>query len=84
MLSSRVVSFMSKWFAASKLTLNLDKIYQEEGIFGIIVGAKPQTYCGDIFKKLQVLHLPCNYIFSSINFIINNLEHFQTNPAVHC
>jgi hypothetical protein len=35
-------------------------------------------------KKLQILPLPCEYIFSSWHFLINNLEHFQTNSAIHC
>jgi hypothetical protein len=50
----------------------------------IIVGAKPQTPFRDPFKKLQILPLPCEYIFSLLNFVINNLEHFQTNLAIHC
>jgi hypothetical protein len=50
----------------------------------IIVGAKPQTPCRDLFKKLQILSLPCKYIFSLLTFVINNLEHFQTNSAIHC
>jgi hypothetical protein len=48
-----------------------------------IVGAKPQTPCRDLFKKLQLLPLPCKYIFSLLNFVINNLEHFQTNSAIY-
>jgi hypothetical protein len=36
----------------------------------ITVGAKPQPLV--------------EYIFSLLNFIINNLEHFQTNSAIHC
>jgi hypothetical protein len=50
----------------------------------IIVGTKPQTPCRDLFKKLKILPLPCKYMFSLLNFIINNLEHFQTNSAIHC
>jgi hypothetical protein len=50
----------------------------------IIVGPKPQIPCRDLFKKLQILPLPCEHIFSLLNFVINNLEHFQTNSAIHC
>jgi hypothetical protein len=50
----------------------------------IVVGTKPQTPCTDPFKKLQILLLPCEYIFSLLNFVIHNLEHFQTNSVIHC
>jgi hypothetical protein len=48
------------------------------------MGAKAQAHCRDIFKKLQILPLPCKYLFSLLNFVINNLEHFQTNSTIHC
>jgi hypothetical protein len=44
---------------------------------------KPQNSCGDLFQRLQILPLPCEYIFSFLNFIISNQEHFQANSAVH-
>jgi hypothetical protein len=45
----------------------------------IMVGVKPQNSCRELFKRLQILPLPCEHIFSLLNFIINNQEHF----AVH-
>jgi hypothetical protein len=35
------------------------------------------------FSQIEILTLPCEYIFSLINFITNNEEHFQTNADVH-
>jgi hypothetical protein len=29
--------------------------------------------------RLQILPLSCEYIFTSMNFVLNNQEHFQTN-----
>jgi hypothetical protein len=49
----------------------------------IIEGRKAQTPCRALFKKLQILPLPCEYIFSLLNFVINNLENFQTSSAIH-
>jgi hypothetical protein len=49
----------------------------------IVVGVKPQHPCRELFKKLQILLFPCEYIFSSLIFIIKNQEHFQANSAVH-
>jgi hypothetical protein len=53
-------------------------------IVRIIMGAKALTPCGDLFMKLHILPLQCVYIFSLLNFIINNLEQLQTNSAIHC
>jgi hypothetical protein len=36
-----------------------------------------------LFKKLEILTLPCEYVFLLINFITNNKEHFQSNADVH-
>jgi hypothetical protein len=63
----------------SKMVFTLQK-----KLVRITVGAKPQTPCRDLFKKLQILPLPCEYIFSWLNSVINNLGHFQTNSAIHC
>jgi hypothetical protein len=52
-------------------------------IVRIMVGVKPQNSCRGLFKRLQILPHPCEYMFSLLNFIINNQEHFQTNSAVH-
>jgi hypothetical protein len=50
----------------------------------ITVGTKPQIPCTDNIIIIQIIPLPCEYIFSLLNFVINNLEHSQTNPAIHC
>jgi hypothetical protein len=55
----------------------------QKKIVRIVVGIKPWNSCRDLFKRLQILPLPCEYTFSLINFIINSQEHFQTNSAVH-
>jgi hypothetical protein len=49
----------------------------------IMVGVKPQHLCREVLKKLQILPLPCEYIFSLLIFIINNQKQFQANSAVH-
>jgi hypothetical protein len=48
-----------------------------------MVGIKPQYSCRDLFKRLQILPLPCEYMFSLLNFIISNQEHLQANSVVH-
>jgi hypothetical protein len=49
----------------------------------IIVGAHPRTPCRNLFKKLDILPVPCQYTFSLMNFFVNNQENFQTNSSVH-
>jgi hypothetical protein len=34
-------------------------------------------------KKLETLPVPCQYIFSFMNFLVHNQENFQTNSSVH-
>jgi hypothetical protein len=48
-----------------------------------MVGAQPRTPCRCLFKKLEILPIPCQYIVSLMNFILNNQEHFQTNSSIH-
>jgi IS1 family transposase len=55
----------------------------QKKIITIMVGAHPRTPCRSLFKKLEILPVPCQYIFSLMNFFVNNQEQFQTNASVH-
>jgi hypothetical protein len=48
-----------------------------------MAGAHPRTPYRNLFKKLEILPVPCQYIFSLMYFFFNNQESFQTNPSVH-
>jgi hypothetical protein len=48
-----------------------------------MAGVKPTNSCRSLFKRLKILAFPCEYIFSLMNFIVNNQKHFQTNSAIH-
>jgi hypothetical protein len=48
-----------------------------------MVGAHPRTPCWSLFKKLEILPVPWQYICSLVNFFVNNPEKFQTNSSVH-
>jgi hypothetical protein len=54
----------------------------QKKIIRIVAGKKPQNYCRNLFKRLQILTLKCEYIFSLLNFIISNQEHFHADSAV--
>jgi hypothetical protein len=45
--------------------------------------AQSRTSCRSLFKQLEILPVPCQYILSLLNFIINNQGIFQTNSSIH-
>jgi len=47
-----------------------------------MVCAKSVNLCACLFKRFQILPLPCEYIFSFTNFTVNNQEK-ETKSAVH-
>jgi hypothetical protein len=49
----------------------------------IIASVKSRNSCRNLFKRLDTLPLPCEYIFTLMNFVVNNQEYFQTNSAIH-
>jgi hypothetical protein len=57
--------------------------YSPYRIIRIIVGAHPRTSCRRLFKKLDILTFPSQYIYSLMSFFIVNQEKFQTNLSVH-
>jgi hypothetical protein len=57
---------------------NSKKIFiLQERIISIMVGAHPRTSCRQLFKKLEILTVPSQYIYSLISFFIGNQEKFQ-------
>jgi hypothetical protein len=64
--------------SSSKKTFTL-----QNKIVRIMAGVKPRISYRTL-KRLDTLPLPCDYIFSLINFIVNNQELFQTNSNVQC
>jgi len=55
----------------------------QKRIIRIMVGAHPTTSCKRLFKKLEILTIPSQYIHSLMSFFIWNQEKFQTNSSVH-
>lgn len=48
-----------------------------------MAGAKPQKFLQKLFRKSQILHLPCKHTFSIMIFTVNNTEYCQVNSTVH-
>jgi hypothetical protein len=42
-----------------------------------MAGAQSRTSCKSIFKELEILPVPCQFIFSLMNFIVSNQKKFK-------
>jgi hypothetical protein len=63
---------------------NLNKVFLlQKRILGIMLGLSCRSSCKFWFKKLDILTVPCLYIFSLAMFVINNPSYFQTNTSLH-
>jgi hypothetical protein len=58
------------------------KIFIYKKIISVMVDAHPRTPCRSLFKKLEILPVPFQYVFSLMNFFFNNQETFLTNRLV--
>jgi len=47
-----------------------------------MAAAQTTILCKSLFKESEILPVPCQYILSVMNFIINNQERFQTNSSI--
>jgi hypothetical protein len=56
----------------------------QERTVRIIGGVKSRNSCRNLFMRLETLLFPCEYIFTLMNFVVNNQEHFHTNSAIQC
>ena len=63
---------------------NSGKVFTlQKQIIRFMAGAQPIPSCRSLFKQVQILPAPCQYILLLMNFVINNQEIFQTNSFIH-
>ena len=55
----------------------------QKKLIRIMVSAHTRTPCRSLFKNLEILPVPWQYIFSLMNFLVDNQENFKTNSSVH-
>jgi hypothetical protein len=48
-----------------------------------MVGVSSRCSCRRTFRNLDMLTLPCLYIYSLIIFVLNNFDSYQVNLSVH-
>ena len=46
-------------------------------------GAETRASYRGLFRKLEILPVPCQYILSLMKFIIDNANNFQTGLEIH-
>jgi hypothetical protein len=55
----------------------------QKKIVRIITNIKPRDSCREVFKKMQILPLYSQYIYSLILFVVNNKYLFTANNEIH-
>ena len=50
----------------------------------IMLRLSPRSSCREGFKKLDILTVPCLYIYALMLFAVKNLNVYSTNSPVHC
>jgi hypothetical protein len=48
-----------------------------------MMGAGPTHSCHNLFKRLEILPIPCVYLLSPVTFVVNNYDKFLTNKSIH-
>jgi hypothetical protein len=52
-------------------------------VIRIVSGAEPRASCRDLFRKLEILPVRCQYILSLILFIIHNPNNLHAGLEIH-
>jgi hypothetical protein len=62
---------------------SIDIFRIQKRLIRIITGKSRCDSCRDLFKQLQILTLPSQYIFSLLVFVVKNMALFQFNSDIH-
>jgi hypothetical protein len=61
-----------------------DTIFRiQKRIIRVITNSKKRDSCHELLKKLQILTLQSQYIFSLLVFVVKNRSHFIINSDIH-
>ena len=55
----------------------------QKTVIRIMPGVGPRASCRNLYKKLNILPVPCQYILPLMLFVIENQQDFLTNTYVH-
>jgi hypothetical protein len=63
---------------------SVDKVFKlQKRMVRIMAGVGSRCSCRGLLKRLDILPVPCQYIFSLTTFVADNVGSFQTNSFVH-
>ena len=66
---------------------NSTHVYQvfklQKRVVRVVSGVGPRSSCRSLFRKLNILPIACQYIFSLMLFIADNQKDFLTNAYLH-
>jgi hypothetical protein len=62
---------------------NSGNIFTLQKIIRIVADVQLRTSSKDLFRELEILSVPRQYVCFLVNFIIDNQEGFQTNSFVY-
>jgi hypothetical protein len=67
------------------ITSHNKKIFRmQKRIVRIMMGCRKKVSCRNLLRKLKILPLMSQYMFSLMMFVINNRNQFTMNSEVHC
>jgi hypothetical protein len=55
----------------------------QKRVIRIMSGVGAKSSFSNLFKKLDTLPVPCQYILSLMLFVTDNAKNFQTNLSIH-
>jgi hypothetical protein len=55
----------------------------QKKVIRIMVEASSRCLCTSLFRKLDILTLPCLYTYSFMLFVLKNMDNYQTNSSIH-
>jgi len=73
---------MESYFGAMQLIV-LKFSNCKKGVIRIMYGAEPRASCKGLFRKLEIIPVPCQYILSVMLFVVDNPNNFQTGLEIH-
>jgi hypothetical protein len=76
-----IMTYGISFWGSSSCCSNIFKI-QKKRIIRIITDSRSRVSCRELFKKLKILLLPSQYIFSLLLFVIKNRDLFKSNSEI--
>ena len=65
-----------------KFTTCTSSVKMQKRVIRIMAGVGPRSLCRNLFRKLNILPVVCQYILSLTLFIVDNQESYPTNAYV--